>query len=155
MSPHAAGLVARQYPALGVGTRAATADRDPERDVDRIDHVVFTAPDRVQAIALFGGVLGLDFRLAQSTRGVEQLFFRATEVVVEVLAGVEGADDAVALWGVAWRSVDLETTRARLVESGVDVSEIRPGRKPGTRVVTVRDDALGTATLLIEHVRHA
>ena len=33
---------------------------------------------------------------------------------------------------------------------GLDVSEVRPGRKPGTRVATVRERTLGTPTLLIE-----
>ena len=41
-------------------------------------------------------------------------------------------------------------TRERLVAGGVEVSEVRTGRKPGTRVATVRDRALGTPTLLIE-----
>jgi hypothetical protein len=36
------------------------------------------------------------------------------------------------------------------VADGVDVSEIRAGRKPGTRVMTVRNGTCGVPTLLVE-----
>ena len=38
------------------------------------------------------------------------------------------------LWGLSWRVADIDATRARLLAAGVDVSEVRAGRKPGTRV---------------------
>ena len=41
--------------------------------------------------------------------------------------------------------------RSRLVSSGADVSPTRAGRKPGSRVATVRDPDLGVPTLLIAH----
>jgi hypothetical protein len=34
--------------------------------------------------------------------------------------------------------------------AGFDVSELRDGRKPGTRVFTVRDGSCGVPTLMIE-----
>jgi hypothetical protein len=37
-----------------------------------------------------------------------------------------------------------------LVEAGLDVSEARPGRKPGTKVMTVRNGTCGVQTLLVE-----
>jgi hypothetical protein len=40
--------------------------------------------------------------------------------------------------------------RARLVADGFDVSDTRPGHKPGTRVCSVRDGSCGVPTLLIE-----
>jgi hypothetical protein len=36
-------------------------------------------------------------------------------------------------------------------ESGVEISDIRDGRKPGTRVCTAKSHTLGVPTLLIEH----
>jgi hypothetical protein len=45
---------------------------------------------------------------------------------------------------------DLDATRARLAAAGVDVSEIRKGRKPGTRVMTVRSGTCGIQTILLE-----
>ncbi len=54
------------------------------------------------------------------------------------------------LWGLSWRVADIDVTRTRLVSSGIDVSEVRPGRKPGTRVLTVRSATCGIPTLLVE-----
>jgi hypothetical protein len=54
------------------------------------------------------------------------------------------------LWGLSWRVADIEATRARLLADGIDVSEVRSGRKPGTRVMSVRGGACGIHTLLLE-----
>jgi hypothetical protein len=54
------------------------------------------------------------------------------------------------LWGLSWRVADIDATRARLAAAGLDVSEVRIGRKPGTRVVSVRDGTCGIHTLLVE-----
>ena len=40
----------------------------------------------------------------------------------------------------ARRVPDADAARARLAASGVDVSEVRPGRNPGTRVISVKDE---------------
>ena len=52
-------------------------------------------------------------------------------------------------WGISWRVPDIDAAHARLVAAGFDVSEIRTGRRPGTRVATVRAETHGVATLLI------
>ncbi|MFT3662340.1 MAG: VOC family protein [Gordonia sp. (in: high G+C Gram-positive bacteria)] len=114
-----------------------------------LDHVVFTAPSVDAAVALFAGRLGLDFRLVRRFGEVAQLFFRTRSVIVEVLAGGEVAAE-FALWGLAWRCEDIEAEHARLAAAGLTLSEVRRGRKPGTRVVTVREPGLGTPTILIE-----
>ena len=36
------------------------------------------------------------------------------------------------------------------LQAGVDVSEVRTGRKPGTRVMTVRSGTCGVPTLLVQ-----
>jgi hypothetical protein len=54
------------------------------------------------------------------------------------------------LWGLSWRVPDADAARARLLSAGVDVSEVRKGRKPGTRVLSVKDGTCGVPTLLIE-----
>jgi hypothetical protein len=58
------------------------------------------------------------------------------------------ADDR--LWGLAFRVDDIEAASARIAEAGLEVSEIRDGHKPGTRVCTVKNEPAGVATLLIE-----
>ena len=60
------------------------------------------------------------------------------------------ADPGDRLWGLSWRVRDADLARERLLASGLDVSEVRAGRRPGTRVLTVRDGTLGVPTLLLE-----
>lgn len=45
---------------------------------------------------------------------------------------------------------DIEATRARLLAAGLDVTEVRNGRKPGTRIMTVRNGTCGIQTVLLE-----
>ncbi|NDZ96860.1 hypothetical protein G3I13_17080 [Streptomyces sp. SID6673] len=129
-------------------------------DIEAIDHLVFTAQSRDHALAIFGACLDLDFRLDREIGdGARQLFFRAADLVVEVVTGstqATGDPQPCALWGVAWRSRDAAVTHRRLADRGVPTSEVRTGRKPGTRLFTVRDRALATRTVVIEtDPRHA
>src|SRR5699024_293426 len=141
----------------------ATADVDPSPRRDegpsrgatplRLDHVVVSATDATRAAADYGARLGLDLRLDRDTGfGVRGLFFRCGDAGVEVVvpdAGAGGGDRRDAVAGIAWRSEDLEAERARLTAVGVEVSEVRQGRKPGTVVATVRDPDLHVPTLLV------
>jgi hypothetical protein len=84
--------------------------------------------------------------------GARLLFFRVGGVTVEIAAPAKpvaspAAGDAV--WGFSWRVPDVDAARARLAGEGFDVSEVRPGRRPGTRVCTVRAPTHGVATLLL------
>lgn len=116
-----------------------------------LDHVVVRTGDADRAAADYGARLGLDLRLDRrlDEHGFRGLFFRCGDAVVEVVAPTKGVDGPDVFGGLAWRVADLEATRERLAGAGVEVSEARPGRKPGTRVATVRDRDLGTPTLLI------
>jgi hypothetical protein len=80
------------------------------------------------------------------------MFFRCGDLVVEVThrPGKVEADAPDRLRGICWRTADIDATRARLLASGVDVSEARTGRKPGTRVMTVRNGTCGVPTLLVQ-----
>ena len=51
--------------------------------------------------------------------------------------------------GLAWRVTDPDAARARIAAAGFDVSEVRTGRKPGTKVFTVRDAPGGAPTLML------
>jgi catechol 2,3-dioxygenase-like lactoylglutathione lyase family enzyme len=122
--------------------------------VTGLDHVVIRTPDPERATALYGARLGLDMRLDRSNQawGVRLLFFRCGDLIVEVAhdlkVGVGDGPDR--LWGLSWRVPDALAARARLQAVGLDVSEARPGRKPGTRVLTLRDGTCGVPTLLLE-----
>ena len=54
------------------------------------------------------------------------------------------------IYGVSWRVADVEATRKRLQEAGLEVSEVREGRKPGTRVFTIRTGTFGVPTIVIQ-----
>jgi catechol 2,3-dioxygenase-like lactoylglutathione lyase family enzyme len=121
--------------------------------VTAMDHVVVATADPERAAALYGARLGLDMALDRSHPDWGRLmFFRCGDLIVEVVHR-PGKDNDTAhdrLWGLSWRVADIDATRARLVSSGVDVSDVRTGRKPGTRVATVRNGTCGIPTLLVE-----
>lgn len=116
----------------------------------RLDHVVVRTDDADAAAADFGARLGMDLRLDRTIadRGVRGLFFRAGKTVIEVLVPLEPGGPRE-FGGLAWEAKDIGATRERLLGEGVEVTEIRSGRKSGTVVATVRDPALATPTLLI------
>jgi len=118
-----------------------------------LDHVVVATEDSERAAALYGARLGLDMALDRTHQDWGQLmFFRCGDLIVEVVrrpvAGGEATRDR--LWGLSWRVGDIDAARARLAAAGVDVSEVRTGRKPRTRVMSVRSGTCGVQTLLLE-----
>jgi catechol 2,3-dioxygenase-like lactoylglutathione lyase family enzyme len=128
---------------------AATA----EAPITAMDHVVISTGDPERAAALYGARLGLDMALDRSHPDWGRLmFFRCGDLIVEIVqragAAVDPAHDR--LYGLSWRVDNAEATRARLASTGIDVSEVRTGRKPGTRVLTVRSGTCGIPTLLVE-----
>ena len=130
---------------LSVPTEAAS--------VTALDHVVVATGDPERAAALYGARLGLDMRFDRSHPDWGRLmFFRCGDLIVEVVhrpgKDLDAARDR--LWGLSWRVADADATRARLASAGLDVSEVRTGRKPGTRVLTVRSGTCGIPTLLVE-----
>ncbi len=118
-----------------------------------LDHVVISAGDPERAAALYGARLGLDMALDRSHPDWGRLmFFRCGDLIVEIVhrpgAAIDPAQDS--LYGMSWRVDNADATRARLVSVGLDVSEVRTGRKPGTRVLSVRNGTCGIPTLLVE-----
>ena len=125
---------------------------DDAATIVAIDHVVVRTANAEAAIALYGAKLGLDLRLDRSNPdwGSRLLFFRCGDAVVEIGAALNAAvsDEPDRLGGFAWRAPDPEQARARMAAAGLDVSELRKGRKPGTSVFTIRD-AVGGPNLVI------
>jgi catechol 2,3-dioxygenase-like lactoylglutathione lyase family enzyme len=119
-----------------------------------LDHVVVQTPNPDRALAVYGAKFGLDLRLdrANEAWGARQLFFRCGAAVFEVGASlkVPPSDAPDRFGGLAWRVTDPEAAHARMAAAGFDVSEVRTGRKPGTRVFTVRDAPGGVPTLMIQ-----
>jgi len=121
--------------------------------VTGLDHVVVRTANPDRAIALFAGRLGLDLRLDRSFAdwGTRLLFFRCGDLVVEVAHDLRAGtgDSPDSLWGLSWRTDDLEAAHARLARNGMDLSAIRPGRRPGTRVFTARAPGLIVPSLVL------
>lgn len=131
------------------------AQGDESAAITALDHAVVRSPDAEAARALYGDRLGLRLALDREFPqwGARLIFFRVGGVTVEIAAelGAAPAEDAGdRLWGLSWRVGDADAARARLVAAGFDVSEVRPGRRPGTRVLTVRDGTLGVPTLVLQ-----
>ena len=129
--------------------------RTAPASITAMDHVVVATADPERAAALYGARLGLDMRFDRSHPDWGQLmFFRCGDLIVEVVHRPGSDLDATSdrLWGLSWRVADAEATRARLAAAGVEVSEVRTGRKPGTRVLTVSSVTCGIPTLLVERI---
>jgi catechol 2,3-dioxygenase-like lactoylglutathione lyase family enzyme len=121
--------------------------------ITAMDHVVVSTPDPERAAALYGARLGLEMALDRSHPDWGRLmFFRCGDLIVEVTHRPGKPADVKhdRLRGMCWRVADIDATHARLTAAGVDVSEVRSGRKPGTRVMTVRNGTCGVPTLLVQ-----
>ena len=118
----------------------------------RVDHVVLRTADAEASIRLFARQLGIRLALDRAVPewGGRMLFFRAGKLTLEVIEPDSPPEQADHFWGIAYQCPDLEEEAVRLRRGGVDLSPIRPGRKPGTRVATVKSHCLGIPTLLIE-----
>ncbi len=133
------------------------AKANAEGAVTGLDHVVIRTTHPNRAAALYGARLGLDMRLDRTEPkwGARLMFFRCGDLIVEVVHNLNEEASAAPdkLWGLSWRVANADAAHARLKLSGFDVSEIRTGRKPGTRVFTVRNNTLGVPTLIVEPAR--
>jgi catechol 2,3-dioxygenase-like lactoylglutathione lyase family enzyme len=131
------------------------APADAEASVHALDHVVVMSPDADGTRGLYRDRLGLRLALDRSfeKRGVRLLFFRTGGTTVEIGSSTTRPPDPDApdrFGGLAWKIANADAARARLAGAGFDVSEVRTGHKPGTRVFTVREAPGGVPTLFIE-----
>ncbi|HMK01221.1 MAG TPA: VOC family protein [Reyranella sp.] len=129
------------------------AGSDEAAAISALDHIVVRTANPERAIALYAGRLGLDLRLDRSNPawGSRLLFFRCGDLVVEIAhdlrKGVSDGPDH--LWGLSWRTPDIAKANARLKAAGIDVSEPRDGRRPGSQVFTVKNHTASVPTLVI------
>jgi catechol 2,3-dioxygenase-like lactoylglutathione lyase family enzyme len=138
---------------LQMATERPRSPPSGDAPVTAMDHVVISTGDPERAAALYGARLGLDMALDRSHPDWGRLmFFRCGDLIVEIVhrPGVQADPARDQLYGLSWRAADIDATRARLVGAGIDASEVRTGRKPGTRVLTVRNGTCGIPTLLVE-----
>jgi catechol 2,3-dioxygenase-like lactoylglutathione lyase family enzyme len=147
----AISVVARSHEA--VARSPLLAGTDEAGAVASLDHVVIRSPNPERAVALYAGRLGLSLRLDRTEPewGVRLLFFRCGDLIIEVAHDLKGGigDGPDRLWGLSWRVPDIAMAHARLRAARVDVSDLRVGRRPHTRVFTARSHTAGAPTLMI------
>jgi catechol 2,3-dioxygenase-like lactoylglutathione lyase family enzyme len=132
-----------------------------ESVVDAVDHVVVMTTSAEETLGLYGGVLGLRLALDRTfeERKMRLLFFRVGGLTVECAVSTPAATPALGpplepgagdrFWGISYKVPDIDAARARVAAAGFDVSDVRTGLKPGTRVCTVRSATHGVATLFL------
>lgn len=142
-------VIEHRSPAAALPVAAIAGDAAAA--VDGIDHVVVMTADPEAAIALYRDRLGLRLAFDKTfeQRGLRLLFFRIAGLTVELAAPLGASQGPDRFWGISYRVADIDAARARVLAAGFDVSDVRPGNKPGTRVCTVRRETHGVATLFI------
>jgi hypothetical protein len=109
-----------------------------------IDHVVVIAPDLARTVACFEAI-GLSSRGERETdtygAPMKQVFFRAGEVIIEVIGnpGEAGEGDA-GFFGLAFTVADLDAAASLL---GEHLGTVKDAVQPGRRIATLRHRDLG------------
>ena len=125
----------------------------PPSGARRLDHVVISTTRPERALAHYGARLGLRLALdrTNSDWDARLLFFRAGDLTIEVAHRLSEAEGAAPdrLMGLSWMTADIEAAHARLAQAGLSLSPVRTGRKPGTRVFSVKDGTLNVPTIFL------
>jgi hypothetical protein len=109
-----------------------------------IDHIVLLTPDQPRTTAAFESI-GLHPRRTRETdqygAPFVQTFFRAGEVVVELIGPAEATDDGPArFFGLAYTVSDIDATKTLL---GDHLGNVKDAVQPGRRISTLRHKELG------------
>jgi catechol 2,3-dioxygenase-like lactoylglutathione lyase family enzyme len=139
-------------------SREASPLAAPEESaIAGLDHVVIRTRNPERAVALYGARIGLSLRLdrTEPSWGARLLFFRCGDLIIEIAHDLKGgvSDEADILWGLSWRVADVAGAHARIKAAGIDVSEVRIGRRPGTQIFTVRSHTGGVPTIMVGPVQ--
>ena len=124
--------------------------------VERLDHIVINSNDPDGLIELYRDTYGIRLALDQYVEkwGGRMLFFRTNQTTIEAIGIENDADKPIdKAWGLAWTTKDIKKMHARLVSEGVEISDVKDGRKPKTLVATIKSHTCNVPTLLIEHLK--
>ena len=123
--------------------------------IERLDHIVINSNDPDGLIDLYRDTYGIRLALDQYVEkwGGRMLFFRTNQTTIEAIGIKNDADKPVdKAWGLAWTTKDIKKSHTRLVSEGVEISDVKDGRKPNTLVATIKSHTCNIPTLLIEHL---
>jgi len=121
--------------------------------ISRMDHVVINSNDPDGLIDLYRDKYGIRLALDQFVEkwGGRMLFFRTNQTTIEAIGIKKDGPAEDSLWGLAWTTDNIEATRKRLIQSGVEITDTKDGRKPKTLVATIKSHTSNIPTLLIQH----
>jgi hypothetical protein len=135
---------------LGVGVRGIESwhlvDEPPDlvptvhpNGVTQLDHLVVFTDDPQRTTTRYAG-LGLDARRVRDVgNGRTQTFFRAGEVIIELVGPVPDVDGE-RFWGLALTVADLDACAVLL---GERLGPIKDAVQPGRRIATLRHKECG------------
>ena len=125
-----------------------------ESSISRMDHVVINSNDPDGLVELYRDKYGIRLALDQFVEqwGGRMLFFRTNHTTIEAIGIKKEGSPEDFLWGLAWTTKDIKKTHKRLINAGVNITDIKDGRKPKTLVATIKSHCSGVPTLLIEHL---
>jgi hypothetical protein len=109
-----------------------------------IDHVVLLSPDLRRTVETLTAI-GIESRRERDHqldgRSMRQIFFRAGEVIIEVVGSPEIASEGPStLWGITYVVADIDTTAAYF---GDRTAPVKDAVQPGRRITTLRHHELG------------
>jgi catechol 2,3-dioxygenase-like lactoylglutathione lyase family enzyme len=136
------------------GTLPHHKDAD-ESEITRMDHVVINSNDPDGMVDLYKEKYGIRLALDQFVEkwGGRMLFFRTNDTTIEAIGIKKDGSPRDSLWGLAWTTKNIKKTHARLMSEGVEISDVKDGRKPSTLVATIKSHTCNIPTLLVEHLK--
>jgi hypothetical protein len=130
----------------GLPTRVASGSEEKVEHPNRavlIDHVVVWSPDGARTTRALQAI-GLEVRRVRDDArpGVVQSFFRAGEVVIELVAPPDPEPDGgpARFFGIAVTVADLDECAAQL---GDALGRVKDAVQPGRRIATLRHRDIG------------
>jgi hypothetical protein len=135
------------------GTLPEPKDVD-ESNISRMDHVVINSNDPDGLVDLYKEKYGIRLALDQFVEqwGGRMLFFRTNHTTIEAIGIKKDGSPEDSLWGLAWTTKNIKKTHKRLLDAGINITDIKDGRKPNTLVATIKSHCSNVPTLLIEHL---
>lgn len=139
--------------AVTAATDSTVLSEAPNPLIAGLDHAVIASGDGDYTAALLSGRLQLDMRLDLTNPDWDSrlMFFRCGDLIVEVYQPLSKPlpVEHDRFFGLSWRTLNIDETHGLLSARGFNVSPVKAGRKPGTRVCTVRDKTHGVPTLIL------
>jgi hypothetical protein len=122
-----------------------------------IDHVVLLSPDLRRTVESLTTV-GVEPRRERDGqlcgRSIRQIFFRAGEVIIEVVGSPETTGEGPStLWGITYVVADIDATAAYF---GDRTAPVKDAVQPGRRITTLRHHELGISVrsaMISSHIR--